>query len=803
MCVNGDPSQPIDRHRGQPEAGSGPDWSESLIEQLHARIDAPSCASPELSSAGGDSWCALLNPEWQHEVPSAATLFERPGGVCGRFVIEALIGAGSFGVVYRARDKVLERHVALKLPRPALLLSHAARQLFEREAKLVAKLDHRGIVPLFEFDEDGPVWFLVSAFCEGPSLATWLQQQGSLIAPRIAARLVIEVADAVHHAHHRGVIHRDLKPSNILLELPTSSRPDDLPRPRVTDFGLAIPLSNDPSDAFTQGRAGTMSYMAPEIKNDRGVSSVSSDIYAMGVVLFQLLTGKLPEATSKNEEVPADAVGTRNNVSKRSILRDPNISELRLQRADVGSDLEAIVAKCLAEQPEGRYGSAAELAADLGRYLDGYCVQARPVGPLRRAANLCRRKPALATLSLCLFVTLTALFIHLARSLHREQSLRILAERRTDTARRAVDMMYTKVAEEWLPAEPRAEKSRRDLLLDAESVYAELAREQPHEPELQHKLSDALHRSATVHAQYRELPLAIEKRRRGLAILDALVAKYPSNRNYRFDRFYNLLVLSDVLANHKDARENEASERAFADACREITELLELEPHEPKYLDAAAAIGEKWGVRLSAEGKLREAKAVCQRSADIASELYHRFPDHPLYEKHIAGNLRCLANWSAGEGNLELAIEQFETCADIYSRLAPQFPEYPELRMHEASCRFERAALMRQQGLHKEAERLGNDALDSLERLAADYTEHHDINLTYVKMLCTIGEWRFKEGSAAKAEAYYRRAISQLERILASSPESEKFRGILALILRTCPIEHLLDTNRADKLDKE
>lgn len=784
-----------------PGSAPGPGWSESLIEQLNARIDAPSCAAGTLSSLGGPSlWANFLNSGGSLNIPAAASEFVRTGGACGRFEIEALLGAGSFGVVYRARDTVLERQVALKLPRPALLLSVEARQLFEREARLVARLDHRGIVPLFEFGEDGPVWFLVSALCEGPSLATWLDQQSVRTSAKTAARLIAEVADAVHHAHHRGVLHRDLKPANILLELPTSNRSDGVPQPRVTDFGLAIPLSDISEEPSNVGRAGTLAFMAPEIRLDRAFPTVSSDIYAMGVILFQLLTGKLPDAADQ-----VDGDGTvqcaRDRLSRRSHPQHSALAELRSRRPDIGRDLEAIVAKCLDFQPEHRYGSASDLAADLGRYLNGHCVEARPVGPLRRMANWCRRKPALATLSLCLGITLAALFVHLASSLQREQSLRIMAERRTKTTRDAVDKMYTEVADGWLPAEPRAEKERRDLLLYAEAIYADLASEQPNDAELQHKLSEALHRSATILAQCRELPLAIEKRRRGLAILDKLVARFPDNGIYRFDRFYNLLVLSDMLASIKDPQEDAASKAAFASAYREITLLLEMDPDEPKYLDAASAAGEKWGVRLSNEAKMDEAKAVCQRSADMASELFRRYPDHPLYEKNIAGNLRCLANWSAVEGKLELAISHYGRCSEIYGRLARKYPEYPELRMHEASCHFELAVLKRRQGFHEKAIRLGEDALMSLKQLATDYAEHHDINQRYANMLCSIGEWHFEDGNLAEAEEHYRCAIDQLDRLLASSPAVASLRGTLSHVLRTCPIERLRDTIRADQLD--
>lgn len=225
------------------------------------------------------------------------------------------MGAGRFGVVYRARDNVPERQVALKLPRPALVLSRETRQLFKREARLVARLDHR------------------------------------------------------------GVIHRYLKPSNILLEPPNSGRSDDRPRPRVTDFGLAIPLSDNQGDRSIQKRVETLPYMAPEIRDDRAVSTVSSDIYAMGVILFPLLTGRSPGANQPIDGPPVYSAKIHKMNSGMRGSWHPTLPELRIHRSGVARDLEAVVAKCLAEPPDSRYGSAAELAVDLGRYLDGHSVQ--------------------------------------------------------------------------------------------------------------------------------------------------------------------------------------------------------------------------------------------------------------------------------------------------------------------------------------------------------------------------------------------------------------------------------------------
>jgi tRNA A-37 threonylcarbamoyl transferase component Bud32 len=313
----------------------------------------------------------------------------------GRFRVRRELGRGGFGVVYLAFDPRLGRDVALKIPRPDVLASADLRERFHREARAAAGLDHPNVVPVFEAGEAGPVCYIASAYCPGPTLREWLRGRTDPVPIADAAALVAALADGVAHAHARGVIHRDLKPANVLLQPFTPGPGDDtlLPdrraaggfTPRITDFGLA--KLADPAEAVTRTGAalGTPSYMAPEQAEGKREVGPAADVYALGAILYELLTGRPPFVGESDLDT-----------LQQAIAQDPvPPSRLRLR---LPRDLETVCLKCLEKDPRRRYPTATELAADLRRFLAGEPVMARRVSVVGRAWRRARRRPVVAGL---------------------------------------------------------------------------------------------------------------------------------------------------------------------------------------------------------------------------------------------------------------------------------------------------------------------------------------------------------------------------------------------------------------------
>lgn len=319
-----------------------------------------------------------------------------PGECLGRFRILRKLGSGGFGIVFLAFDPLLQREIALKLPRPELLVdpNWAGRVL--HEARIAATLDHPGIVPVHEVGAIGPVWYIASAYCDGHSLAMHASLQPELMAINAAAELIACVADALQHAHSRGVLHRDLKTANILLtrsnhRLDVNDQPPFHWNARLTDFGLAV-RDSELSPVSVPRVAGTPAYMPPELAAaSRGVHSIQSDVYSLGAVLFELLTGRPPFVA----ETPAATL---------ELVQQGKLPSVRSIRSAVSADLDAIVGKCLRHSPQDRYQSAASLASDLRAYLAGAPVAARPMRAIARTIRWCRNRPILTALSAMLVI---------------------------------------------------------------------------------------------------------------------------------------------------------------------------------------------------------------------------------------------------------------------------------------------------------------------------------------------------------------------------------------------------------------
>ena len=278
-----------------------------------------------------------------------------PRVLSGRYELSHLVARGGMAEVYRAHDRLLDRPVALKVLFPELSVDRSFVERFRREAQAAANLSHPNIVPVFDWGEDEGTYFIVMEFVDGRPLSSILRSAGPLHPDR-AAEVGADVAGALSYAHRHGVVHRDVKPGNVLLT--------DEGLVKVTDFGIARAINTEESLTQTGAVMGTATYFSPEQAEGLGVDG-RSDIYSLGVVLYEMVTGRPPFLG----ESPV-AVASKHVRETPPAPRDVNPS--------VPPDFEAIIMKCMAKAPDYRYATGEDLRVDLLRFREGHAVAATP-----------------------------------------------------------------------------------------------------------------------------------------------------------------------------------------------------------------------------------------------------------------------------------------------------------------------------------------------------------------------------------------------------------------------------------------
>ncbi|MBX7165517.1 MAG: serine/threonine protein kinase [Pirellulales bacterium] len=466
----------IDSAVGDDSRLAADDMDEALVafdRQLTGELAAwpdDAIAAPALEERL--AFLRLVEQVWpRRQDDERPTVAETPWRQLGRFHLVRELGRGGCGVVFLAEDPFVERRVALKIPRPEALVSDELQERFLREARAAAALAHPNIVGVYEAGQAGAVAYIAAAYCEGPNLTEWLRGQTAPVDARIAARLIAQLADAVQHAHSRGVLHRDIKPGNVLFDSADGAAARDSSRqlpgvPKLTDFGLAKLLAETGTATRTGSLVGTPAYMAPEqAEGQLDRIGPATDVYALGAVLYEVLACRPP------------LVGESDPATLRLVV-DAEAVSLRRLSPHVPRDLEAIVHKCLEKDPARRYGSAAALRDDLERFVAGRPVEARSVGTAMRAARWCRRRPVLAAswaaLAAAILGGLAGISwqwrraeAHLAQSERQRQR----AEHQFVHAQRLIKEMLA-VADDGASHHPASAEVARDLRRRAVEYYA-------------------------------------------------------------------------------------------------------------------------------------------------------------------------------------------------------------------------------------------------------------------------------------------------------------------------------------------
>jgi serine/threonine-protein kinase len=675
---------------------------------------------------------------------------ELPRGarVCylGDYELKQVLGRGGMGVVYKAKQISLNRLVALKMIKAGVLADDAELRRFQNEAEAVAALDHPGIVPIHEVGQhDGQRYFTMK-LVPGEGLAARLDHYRD--DPRAASRLVAEVAEAVHHAHMRGILHRDLKPANILV--------DEQGHPHVTDFGLAKKVEGDSELTQSGAILGTPAYMAPEqTTGHRGSITTATDIYGLGAVLYALLAGRAPFG---GESVVETLEAVRHRAAE-----PPS----RANRA-VPRDLEVICLKCLEKDPGRRYRSAEALGEDLRRWLDGRPIAARPVGPATRAWMWCRRHPAPAALAAALVLAVlggsvasTVLWLRAERNLRREQAARRLAQQRFDLAVGAIRTFHAGVSEDTLLKEPKMRSLRDQLLGSALEFYRQLEetlRDDP-DPKAQAALGRALYEVGTIAGQIGKSAEAANARRRALGIRERLAASHPDNDEFQRDLAASLMADLPVVGGGAEyARALEIRER-----------LAAAHPGQVRY---QADLAESLATHRPLPKTISDTRSHVERlrrNADRLEKLVAAYPSaveirHSLLDLYgeIATSLN---NFGDLTGRLE-----YQRLALNHVRRLPEPRSESDVSM-EAGALGGIAYTLQLLGRPSEALPPAREVVALVEQLAASKPAVTSYRNGLARSISVMGELQLGVGDLVEAESNLRRSRQMLDPLTAESPD--------------------------------
>jgi peroxiredoxin len=588
------------------------------------------------------------------------TAAESPGaagaaftGLFGDYELLEEIARGGMGVVYRARQKSLNRVVALKLILAGRLATRDQVRRFRIEAEEAGKLDHPNIVPIHHVGEEQGHHYFTMKLIEGGSLTSQVRRFAT--DPAAACRLVSTVARAVHYAHQRGTLHRDLKPGNILLDADGE--------PHVTDFGLAKHLGGGGAGTATGDTQsgvilGTPNYMAPEQAAAKKDLSVAVDVYSLGVILYELLTGKTPF----HGDSMLDTIMQ---------VMDKEPPPPRTINPKIDRDLETICLNCLNKEPARRYRSAARLADDLDHYLAGEPIEARPIGTLERTVKWVRRRPAAAALiAVCALaaVGLSVLGWH--------DSFRL------DAAWRAAEANA---------ADAQRERDEAQRQRDEVGRQRDEIQRQRDEVERQRDQASASFRKRqdTVDALFVRIDRRLENSNVG-----------PETRSVRLEFLNEFLKLNDDLLRER-GQEPEVRRQA-AQLHQRIGDVTSLADGERHYRKAIALY----------EGLIDQGPANLEDRVQLANS----YAQLALLQRQYARELtqRRKELYAAARESYEEAIRQ-------RGRLAADTNNSPGHRFHAAAHRFLLADLFEEQRQPKEAEALYRKALAEQEQLVKEH----------------------------------------------------------------------------------
>lgn len=661
----------------------------------------PADGAPALSDADSSAFGFGAGHQW-FSILRAAMARDALGTI-GPYELIEEVARGGQGIVHRARQPDVPREIAIKRLIAGSFASDGARRRFAREVEAVATLQHPGIVTVYGMEVVDGQPMLAMEWIDGVPINRWAGGElgGGPPGRDAILRTFLQVCDAVQHAHQRGILHRDLKPENVLVDR-------DL-RPRVLDFGLAIAIDRRTSQGSTAaGFRGTLAYASPEQLDAPGGSSVPDvrgDVYSLGVILYELLAGRLPSDPTE---------GVQAHLLVLELRRYPRLSALR---RDLRRDFDSIVARALAREPADRYASVSQFADDVRRYLDGRPVRAHAQGRWYRAARLVRRNKAVSALSASIVLgslTFGLIAWRQARAVTVERDAaqraradearaRDAAQREANDARAILDFFLDDVL--LHAAGPGHLDATIGDLLDValEQVDARFASRPETEARVRRRLGELFR----THGDY---PRAEQQLRAAVSLLNDADIDDPERRTHQLGHGETALgvalihlgrlteaiehlrrAIEHFAARHPpDAPQIVRTRRLLADALiqrfqlDQAREQLHLALREAHALDPADPDLESW-IRHSLArcavllGEIADGRA--QHEALLAFNREH-FGDS---SEHLAASLESLSVLDAAAGEMtrarDHAVESIRVLGDVYH---PDHPRVASVRQHLA-----------------------------------------------------------------------------------------------------------------------
>jgi serine/threonine protein kinase len=733
------------------------------------------------------------------------------------------VGRGGMGVVYEAEQISLKRRVALKVLPLAPALDARQLQRFKNEAQAAACLHHTNIVPVHAVGSERGLHYYAMQFIDGQTLAEVIAQlrcvagkrvsepeDGSIPPPstagakaqeprpvsleplasaqtavveasgtlatvletggsvtqaaffRTVARLGLQAAEALEHAHQMGVVHRDIKPANLLVDVRGNLW--------VTDFGLAQ-LPTDARLTMTGDLLGTLRYMSPEqALAQRGVVDHRTDVYSLGVTLYELLTLE-----------PAFP-GSDRNALLHQIANDDPRAPRRVNKA-IPADLETIVGKAVTKEPEGRYATAQDMADDLRRFLEDKPVRARRPSARQRLAKWARRHRAVVRAGVVVLILalvgMTSSFALIWKQTRATDKALVHARAMQALAESAVEHMLTRVADNWLEDEVRGQPLQQEFLNKALDYYKRIAAENAEDPGVREQTGRAYLRVGNLQQKLGQYTEAQEAYSKGIELFEKLGRDYPGIPSH--GKYLASCLNSQgavlLLTGHRNLALH------YYMRARNLMEPLAAANDNPSYQDDLANFLSNLASTLDSVARLGEAEQHYNQAVQVRLKLCERFPKEASYQ-------HGLAIIRHNRGTIYLQTRRFDACEQeakagqaLARDLVERFPRHRKYRETLGHCHQLLGVLYSARGQWKEAETLCRQSIVLHKQLAADFPQVVGYRGDLASCYYHLGRVLRGTGALTEAEQYYRKVVELRKLLVLDLPDVIQHQSQLAASL--------------------